>query len=603
MLIYKLNILNFRGIKSAEIYLKDHSVLLGANNVGKSTIIDAIGLLLGKDKLVRNLNDYDFFGGNPKPADRIIIKGLLGGFASNDSLKHPEWFNDNHGGTPTWFNPITKECKYSDFEEGFTLCIEIAFSARFDEDDLEFNAIRYFVDGEGDAFEEESNIKKMSSGHIKELGFFLLPSNRTWERIISFGSELFRKVIKFQDAVPGRTVVKLRDELRNTEERIEKQEPLAGIVKRINHELEGFIGEKETGLNFLPTAGDIESILHCLTPYLPGKKNTNLPLGRHGSGVISLQTLLLLLEFGKFRQQQKENFILAAEEPELHLQPSLHRRLVNRIRGLTDQSIVTTHSPEIASYYRPSEIIILRNRDGILTPFLLSEDVPQTNALMRLFTIYRTDICEALMNKMVIVPEGLTEFRWFKLLMTSCITAEGWEFYKSEIPCTQIFGILPTQDAKVVQTFSTFTSLVDTLLPIVDGDDAGDEYVNELLKLSKPPVLIFQLPTGFFLEHLVAWILSPTEDEEFAELTDIFNLGITDPSILLKQLIMHKTNWHLHEMIMQYVVQHIDPFQRAQSFINSISLIEEPPKNAKCYWQRVDAKSTTVTGVYQLITK
>jgi putative ATP-dependent endonuclease of OLD family len=604
MQLYKLTIENFRGIRLAEIFLKNHMVLLGANNIGKSTIIDAMGLLLGKDKLVRNLNDYDFFGGNPKAADRITIKGLLGGFSTNDPSKHPEWFNDHNGGTITWFNPATKKCLYSDYQPDHLLTTEIAFCARFDEEDLEFKTLRYFRDGDGDPFEQEQNIKKLSSGHVKEIGFFLLPSNRTWERIISFGSELFRKVIKFQNAIPGKTVVQIRDELRSTEQRIEEQEPLASIVGRINHELEGFIGAKESGLNFLPTAGDIESILNCLTPYLSGKKMTNLPLGKHGSGVISLQTLLLLLEFGRYRQQQKENFILAAEEPEIHLQPSLHRRLVNRIRGLTNQSLVTTHSPEIASYYRPSEIVILRNHDGIVTPFILSEDVPQANALMRLFTIYRTDICEALMNKIVIVPEGLTEYHWIKLMMTSCITAEGWEFYKEEIPYTQIFGILPTQDAKVVLTYSAFSSLVDTLIPLIDGDGPGDTYVNDLLNQpSQVPTIILQLPSGCCLEHLLVWILSPVETKEWDDLTAILGFLVTDLSTLLAQMTRNKQNWHLHELMMQYITEHHQCFQRAQSFINSISLIEAPPDQAKCYWEKNAQKSNANTSVYQLVMK
>jgi len=168
MQLHKLTIHNFRGINHTEIYLKEHTVLLGANNVGKSTIIDATGLLLGKEKLVRNLNDYDFYKGSPKAADRILVQGLIGGFSTNDPTKNPLWFNDNNGGTIVWFNPKTKACKYGDFEEGYILCAEIAFCARFDEEELEFKTLRYFVDGESDPFEDENNLRRLSSVHVKE---------------------------------------------------------------------------------------------------------------------------------------------------------------------------------------------------------------------------------------------------------------------------------------------------------------------------------------------------------------------------------------------------------------------------------------------------
>jgi hypothetical protein len=65
MYVCHLRIEGFRGIGTADITFGQHTVLLGANNVGKSAIIDALGLVLGRDKLVRTLGDYDFFGGLP----------------------------------------------------------------------------------------------------------------------------------------------------------------------------------------------------------------------------------------------------------------------------------------------------------------------------------------------------------------------------------------------------------------------------------------------------------------------------------------------------------------------------------------------------------
>ena len=51
MKIRKLSIGNFRGIKKAELFLPDHVVLIGDNNVGKSTIFESLDLVLGPDRL------------------------------------------------------------------------------------------------------------------------------------------------------------------------------------------------------------------------------------------------------------------------------------------------------------------------------------------------------------------------------------------------------------------------------------------------------------------------------------------------------------------------------------------------------------------------
>ena len=77
MYVCQLCINGFRGIDSATNNFGQHSVLLGANNVGKSSIVDALGLVLGRDKLVRTLGDYDFFGGLPTLKSRIRIEATI----------------------------------------------------------------------------------------------------------------------------------------------------------------------------------------------------------------------------------------------------------------------------------------------------------------------------------------------------------------------------------------------------------------------------------------------------------------------------------------------------------------------------------------------
>lgn len=53
MKISELLIENFRGIRTASLLFPDHAVLIGDNNVGKSTILEALDLVLGPDRLSR----------------------------------------------------------------------------------------------------------------------------------------------------------------------------------------------------------------------------------------------------------------------------------------------------------------------------------------------------------------------------------------------------------------------------------------------------------------------------------------------------------------------------------------------------------------------
>lgn len=56
---------NFRGIQQAKLFFPTHGVLIGDNNTGKTTILEALDLALGPDRLNRRpaIDEHDFFNG------------------------------------------------------------------------------------------------------------------------------------------------------------------------------------------------------------------------------------------------------------------------------------------------------------------------------------------------------------------------------------------------------------------------------------------------------------------------------------------------------------------------------------------------------------
>lgn len=82
MHIARLKISGFRGVLSADIILGRHAVLVGPNNSGKTTIIEALALLFGRDRLVRRLTEHDFHGSAPNEAARILCIATVTGFTA-----------------------------------------------------------------------------------------------------------------------------------------------------------------------------------------------------------------------------------------------------------------------------------------------------------------------------------------------------------------------------------------------------------------------------------------------------------------------------------------------------------------------------------------
>lgn len=66
MNVVKLTIENFRGIRSASLFFEGHTLFVGTNNVGKSTICEALDLVLSPDRLNRfpPIDEHDFYNGS-----------------------------------------------------------------------------------------------------------------------------------------------------------------------------------------------------------------------------------------------------------------------------------------------------------------------------------------------------------------------------------------------------------------------------------------------------------------------------------------------------------------------------------------------------------
>ena len=63
MRVRRLSIENFRGVANAVLHFDGHTLLIGMNNVGKSTVCEAIDLVLGP-VLLTAATDVHHRGGN-----------------------------------------------------------------------------------------------------------------------------------------------------------------------------------------------------------------------------------------------------------------------------------------------------------------------------------------------------------------------------------------------------------------------------------------------------------------------------------------------------------------------------------------------------------
>jgi hypothetical protein len=476
----------------------------------------------------------------------------------------------------------------ADCPAGHELAAQIGLSIRYDDETCEFEAIRYFYDGPCNPFLDDH--RKVPNARLQELGVFLLPSNRQWDRLLTFSSSSFLKMLKASGAIPGPSIENLKSELRNPTNRIEDDAKLRAILESAQRELSTFRMLTDSQLAYRPTLLDARSVMQSLMPHVL-HNGFLLPFSRHGSGMNSLQAFLIVLAFGEQRKKDGRNFILIAEEPELHLHPCLHARLANRIRSLSEQSVVTTHSPALASTYKPNEAIFIKNDSQILTALTLREEAISklpTDALRNLYLKNRVSVYEALMGPAIIIPEGDQDRRWL-LLWQRVVEANEHVVLSGPI------SVAPTQDAQIVDTFRELQRFRDDSLPLLDGDSAGNTYRDQLKAISSPPVRIAQLGNKAGIEALVAWIVEPCLKAAGPTLSSMLT-GIANPDLkcLTTKLIDNKKNLELHENLAWEAGQNKDSVQRAGRFLDDLYRISagENPKDQG--WLAAQDCATTI---------
>jgi putative ATP-dependent endonuclease of OLD family len=182
--VSRLTISNFRGIKDADLLLPNHVVLIGDNNVGKSTVLEALDLVLGPDRLGRRtpVDEHDFFQGRYRAQGEdtppeVLIEATITRLNAEQRIRfkdYIEWWDENGGKLHTSPPPETVD------QDNISHALRVAFSGMYDEEEDDFVGTTYFPksDDEGDRKEFRKKDKQYC-------GFLYLRSLRTGRRALS----------------------------------------------------------------------------------------------------------------------------------------------------------------------------------------------------------------------------------------------------------------------------------------------------------------------------------------------------------------------------------------------------------------------------------
>ena len=149
MKVRQLEIENFRGVRAGKVVFADNTLLVGGNNVGKSTVCEALDLVLGPERTSRRpvVDEHDFHRSTYVDADKkavpIIIRAVVVDLSDEARRRfggHLRRWNDTDR---SFVDDLENGAEHAD-DEGVTWALPVSFRARYDAAEDDFEADTFF---------------------------------------------------------------------------------------------------------------------------------------------------------------------------------------------------------------------------------------------------------------------------------------------------------------------------------------------------------------------------------------------------------------------------------------------------------------------------
>lgn len=425
MKVSHVSIKNFRGIRSANITLRDSQIFLGDNNTGKTTVLEALDLALGPDRLRRSppIDEHDFFKGDYLPSNEQIPIGQQiaeGDFSNCDKIFNDE--NTNTIAVLVQLVDLTDEqkaafggrCEYfSKAQNRFlgvgeianvdaddvTECLRVIFLGHYDIEIDDFVGQTYYFK---ELFSEQADEVRKKQKQL--IGFLYLRSLRTGSRALSLEKGSLLDIVLRAREVKPKMWEDVLDRLDKAKIPIDAEDEIGTVLKDVQTAINRYVPKEWGSAPTLKVSRMTrDDLRRTIVAFIETTGDHNAPYFRQGTGTSNMLVLALL----SIIRDNKQNVIFAMEEPETAIPPNVQKQVVNEIIENSDQAIFTSHSPYVIEEFSLSQIAVLANNgSGGVAQHTISIADPSTYNYHQYF---RSQLCEGLLARKVVICEGATE--------------------------------------------------------------------------------------------------------------------------------------------------------------------------------------------------
>lgn len=337
MEISKVDLSGYRNFKNASVNFRSDSLLIGANDVGKSNLLHALRILLDKNLSEADIepSETDFYTSIVASCNEIVIT--------------------------IYFKNVTEDAVLSVLKGAVSDEGECIFQYNAHLSDLSY---RLFIGHQIDQLEEVN-----SRFYLRYVNLNYMESQRDLEKYIAKEK---RKLLKTSFASLSEQQLEEDKELMDeiSQDLLDLNEKVSQLVyvdqatSEVNTELKK-LSNQHLNYNVQLDTGAIQ-VSDFVDRLKLGASTDGSSVTLGGDGRNN-QILLALWKAKSIREHAVDHEVVfyVVEEPEAHLHPHQQGRMTNYlINELPGQTIISTHSSRIAANFKPDSIIRLLSKDN-----------------------------------------------------------------------------------------------------------------------------------------------------------------------------------------------------------------------------------------------
>lgn len=349
--LIEVRIRNFRSLKKVNVTLDRLTILIGENNSGKTSFLEALYTAIGLGRRNILIDDiYLAIGECKPPKERIVTIDILIRPVDEQS-NIIDFFPEDSFWLTLWGNGISQDTKDNDF-------IAVRTQAKWDDVRCEYVTERNFLkDWQDDPHQWQNSKVQESPGfisfkQIEPFALYLMDAKRDIQDEMYDKTSFWNRLVSNLDLTDDQ-VERVENGLGELNQQITDSSQVLQHIKNYLNKLNETISCDQSGIFINPIPRYVRNLSRGADINFATRGSQTFPLSRHGMGTRSLAVLLTFQAFMAWQQENTENEsihpLLALEEPEAHLHPQAQRALLEQIKCISGQLIVSTHSPYITS--------------------------------------------------------------------------------------------------------------------------------------------------------------------------------------------------------------------------------------------------------------